>query len=86
MTVNMAPQDGSCGSQQGHDDNSGFLDNGSRTAIGKDSQFGKHPGQYHPPQGYGYQFSQQAFPGAPRLYHLSPFTMTQSSQPTTSAS
>jgi len=84
-TVNMAPQGGLFGWQQRRDDNSGSSDNGSRTATGKDSQFGKHAEQYHPLHGYGYPPSQQPFPGAAQFYQHSPFNMTHSSQPTTSA-
>jgi len=85
-TLNVAPQGSLFGSHQRRDHISGSPDNGSRTAIGKDSHFGKHTDQYHPLQGYGYPPSQHPFPGTPQLYHQSPFNMTLSSQPTNSAS
>jgi len=85
-TVNMAPPGGLFGSQQQCDDNSESPDESSRHATRKDSQFGKQTNQYYPQQGYGYRPSQQPFPGAPHFYHQSPFNMTHSSQPTSSAS
>jgi len=84
-TVNMAPPGGQFGSQQRGDDNSESPDKSTPHATRKDSQFGNHTNQY-PPQGYGYPPSQQTFPGAPQFYHRSPFNMTHSSQPTSSAS
>jgi len=85
-TVNMAPPGGLFGLQQCGDDNSESQDKSSRHATRTDSQFGKHTNQYHLPQGYCYPPSQQLFPGAPQFYHQSPFNMTHSSQPTSSAS
>jgi len=54
--------------------------------LAKTVNLGKNTNQYHPPQGYGYPPSQQPFPGALQFYHQSPFNMTHSSQPTSSAS
>jgi len=85
-TVNMAPPGGLFGSQQCGDDNSESPDQSSRHANRKDSQFGIHTNQYHPPQWYSYPPSQQPFAGAPQFYHQSPFNMTHSSQPTSSTS
>jgi len=85
-TVNIAPPCGLFGLQQRGDGNSELPDKSSRHAIRKDSQFGKDTNQYHPPQGYGYPPSQQPFPGAPQFHHQSPFNMTHSLQPTSSAS
>jgi len=86
-TVNMAPLGDLFSLEQRCDNNSGFSDNDSRNATGKDSQLVKHTNQYHPPHGYGYPLSQQLFPSAPPLYQHSPFNVTHSSlQPTTSIS
>jgi len=50
----MAPPGGLFGLQPRGDNNSESLDRSSPHATRKDSQFGKHTNQYHPPQGYGY--------------------------------
>ena len=84
--VNMAAAGGRFSSQQSGDDNSQSPDTISRHATCKDSQFGKHTNHYRAPQVYGYPPSQQPFPGAPQFHHQSPFNMTHSSQPTSSAS
>jgi len=84
-TVNIAPPGVLFCSQQHDDDNSESPDKSSRHAIRKDSQFGNHTNQY-PPQGYVYPPSQRPFPGALQFYHQSPFNMTHSSRPTSSAS
>jgi len=80
----MAPQGGLFGTQQSHEDNSGPLEHSSQT--GKDSRFGKQTIQYQPLHGYDSPSSQQPFPSAPLFCQHSPFTMTPSSQPTTSTS
>jgi len=85
-TVNMVAPGGLFGSQQRGNNNLESPDKSSRHATRKDSQFGKHTNQHHPPQGYGYPPSQQPFSGAPQFYHQSQFNMTHSSQPTSSAS
>jgi hypothetical protein len=85
-TVNVAPPGGQCASQQCGDDNSESPDISSRHASRKDSQFGKHTKQYHLPHGYSYPPSLQSFPGAPQFYHQSPFSMTHSLDPASSAS
>jgi len=84
-TAIMAHPGGLFGTQQLLQDNSESSENSSPTATGKDSPFGKQTNQYQPPHGYGYLPSQQPFPGAPQFYQHSPFNMTHSSQPTTSA-
>jgi len=84
-TGNMARPGGLFGTQQRREDNSESSENSSHTATGKDSPFGKQTYQYQPPHGYGYPLSQQPFPGAPQFYQHSPFNMTYSSHPTTSA-
>jgi len=84
-TVNMAPPGGLFGSQGRGDGNSESPDKSSWHSTRKDSQFGKHTDQYHLPQGYIYPPSQPPFPGAPQCYLPSPFNMTHSSQPTSSA-
>ena len=85
-TVNMAPPGGLFSSQQRGDDNAESPDKSSRHATREYSQFGKYTNQYHPPQGYGFPPPQQPFPGARQFHHQSPFNMTHSSQPTSSAS
>jgi len=84
-TANMACSGGRFSTQQRHEDNSESSENSSRTATGKDIPFGKQTNQYQPPHGYSYPPSQQPFPGAAQFYQHSPFNMTPSSQPTTSA-
>jgi len=83
--MNMGPPGSLFGSQQRGDDSSKSPHKSSRHATRKDSQFGIHTNQYHPPQGYGYPPSQQLFQGAPQFYHQSSLNMTHSSQPTSSA-
>jgi len=85
-TVNMASPGGLFGMQQPLEVNAQSPENSSRNATDKDSRFGKQTNQYHLPHGYGYPHTQQPFPGAPQFYQHSPFNMTHSLQPTTSAS
>ena len=85
-TANMAPPGGLFGMQQRREDNSESSANSTRTATGKDSQLGKQTNQYHLSHGYGYLPSQQPIPDTLHFYQHSPFNMTHSSQPTTSAS
>jgi len=84
-TVNMAPPGGQFCLQQRGDDNSESPEKCSWHSTCKDSHFRKHTNQYHPPHGYNYPPSQQPFPGALQFHHQFPFTMTHSSQPTSSA-
>jgi hypothetical protein len=74
------------GMQQRHEDNAEPLKNSAGTATGKGSQFGKQTNQFQPPHRYGYPPSHQPFPGGLQCYQHSPFNMTHSLQPTTSAS
>jgi len=85
-TANMARPVGPFGMQQRPEDSSESSDNSSGTATGKDSPFGTQSNQCHLPHGYGYLPSQQPFPGTLQFYQQSPFNLTHSSQPTTSAS
>jgi hypothetical protein len=82
----MTPPGCLFGLQQRSDNNSKSPDKSSQHATHKDSQFGIHTNQYHPPQGYGYPPSQQPFPGASQFHQQPPFNMTHSSQHTSSTS
>jgi len=84
-SANTACPGGLFGTQPRCEDNSESSENRSRTATGKDSRFGTQTNQYQPPHGYGYLASPQPFPDTPQFYQHSPFNMTHSSQPTTSA-
>jgi len=82
-TANMEPSCGLFGLQQHPDDNLGSSDNSFENTHSNHSPFGKRTNQCHPLHAYGYSPSQQLLPGAPRLYHHSPFNMIPSSHPST---
>jgi len=74
------------GSEQHPDDNLGLLNNSSQTVIGKDSLFGQHTNEFHPPYEHGNPHSEEPFSSALQYYHHSPFNLTAGFQPRISAS